>query len=211
MSKRYPITPLLLVVALVVPFAGCGKTGAPVSQPRSSASAPRTAATPSEQPVAPEANPPGDIPDSQVFVSYTSQVGRYVILAPEGWARTEHGGNVTFSDKYDGEQVILSESKTTPSVASVQRDQIPALERTGHAVRIQGVTTKTMPDGATAVVVVYTSNSRPDPVTDKRIRLGSATYYFYRKGVLAALTLWAPSGADNVDQWKRISESFRWQ
>ena len=29
-------------------------------------------------------------------------------------------------------------------------------------------------------------------------------------GVAAILFLWAPMGADNADQWKLISESFRW-
>jgi hypothetical protein len=25
------------------------------------------------------------------------------------------------------------------------------------------------------------------------------------------VTLWAPKGADNVDQWNRMSKSFQWQ
>ena len=67
-----------------------------------------------------------------------------------------------------------------------------------------------MPHGKAVVYVAYTSNSDPDPVTGKKVRLDNVTYYYYHQGTLAALTLWAPSGADNADQWKRISESFRW-
>ena len=67
-----------------------------------------------------------------------------------------------------------------------------------------------MPGGSTAIAVTYTSNSDPDPVTAKQVRLEDVTYYFYRQGSLAALTLWAPAGADNVDQWKLMSESFKW-
>jgi hypothetical protein len=211
MCKHYLIAVSLFVTVIGALSAGCRKaTAPPSSQPTSSTSALPTGTTPSEQPVEPEKNPPGDIPDSQVFISFTSQAGRYAVKAPEGWARTERGGDVKFSDKFDGEQVILSKSATPPTVGSVQRDQIPALEKSGHAVRIQSIKTKTMPHGQTAVVVVYTSNSEPDSVTDKQIRLDNVTYYFYRHGTLAALTLWAPSGADNVDQWKLISESFRW-
>ena len=33
---------------------------------------------------------------------------------------------------------------------------------------------------------------------------------FYKNGKLAVLTLWAPLGADNVDQWQRMSQSFKW-
>ena len=31
-----------------------------------------------------------------------------------------------------------------------------------------------------------------------------------KSGKMAILILWAPIGADNADQWKLISESFRW-
>ena len=39
-----------------------------------------------EQPLVPEKNPPGDIPDSQVFVTFTSPLG-FEVKAPEGWSR----------------------------------------------------------------------------------------------------------------------------
>jgi hypothetical protein len=121
-----------------------------------------------------------------------------------------HGSDVKFTDKFDGEQVALSKTAMPPTVSSVQRDQAPALQRHGRAVTIQGVKTKSMPHGNAVVYVVYTSNSAPDPVTGKQIRLDNVTYYYYHQGTLASLTLWAPRGADNADQWKRISESFRW-
>ena len=41
--------------------------------------------------LAAEKNPPGDIPDDQVFVAYTSRAGGYSLKVPEGWARTEKG------------------------------------------------------------------------------------------------------------------------
>jgi hypothetical protein len=57
----------------------------------------------------------------------------------------------------------------------------------------------------------YTSNSEPDPVTSKQVRLENNAYLFYKNGKLATLTLWAPLGADNVDQWQQMAQSFRWQ
>jgi hypothetical protein len=212
MLKRQ-LSAFFIAVAVVAMglLAGCHKAaGPPAPSPPPSASVPTINATPPEQPVAPEKNPPGDIPDSQVFITYTSPTGRYAVEAPEGWARVEHGTDVEFTDKFDGQQVALSERATPPTVSSVQRDQAQALQQHGRAVKIQGVKTRSMPQGNAVVYLVYTSNSAPDPVTGKQIRLDNITYYFHHQGTLAALTLWAPRGADNADQWKRISESFRW-
>jgi hypothetical protein len=145
-----------------------------------------------------------------VFITYRSTTGGYALEVPEGWARSVHGGDVKFTDKFDGVQVTLSKSAIPPTVSSVQREQVPALRHQGRAVKIQGVATKPMPHGNSAICLTCTSNSDPDPVTGKQVRRDETTCYYYHQGRLAALTLWAPTGADNVDQWKRISESFRW-
>src|SRR2546423_3925695 len=42
-----------------------------------------------ENAVAPEVNPPGDIPDTQAFVPYTNTAGGYRLRGPRRWARTE--------------------------------------------------------------------------------------------------------------------------
>ena len=164
-----------------------------------------------EKPVPPEKNPPGDIPDSQAFVTYTSKPGGYSVKAPEGWARSENGANVKFVEKVDGEQVEVTKSSTVPTVASIKRIQVAALQQQGHAIKIKNIVSKSMGHGTTAIIVAYNSNSESNPVTGKKIRQENATYYYYHQGKLAALTVWAPAGADNVDQWKLISESFGWQ
>jgi len=61
-----------------------------------------------------------------------------------------------------------------------------------------------------ALLIKYESDSDINPTTNKRIRLEKEAYLFYKDGKLATLTLWAPKGADNADQWKMMSESFRW-
>jgi len=53
-----------------------------------------------EKLVAPEKNPPGDIPDNQVFVTFTSPAG-FSLKVPEGWSRAQIDGGVRFFDKYD--------------------------------------------------------------------------------------------------------------
>jgi hypothetical protein len=60
------------------------------------------------------------------------------------------------------------------------------------------------------LLIKYESESEANPVTNKRIHLEDEAYVFYKNGKMAILTVWAPAGADNADQWKLISESFRW-
>lgn len=163
-----------------------------------------------EQPVAPEQNPPGDIPDTQAFVKYTSAAGSYEFEAPEGWARTESGPDVSFVDKLDGVTLTITDTASPVTAASVRNNQVAALQKSRRAVEVTAVKDVTLPGGA-AVFIVYTSNSEPNSVTGKQVRLENNAYLFYKGGKLAILTMWAPLGADNVDQWQRMSQSFRWR
>jgi hypothetical protein len=170
----------------------------------------QTDATAAEKPVAPEKNPPGDIPDSQVFVKYTSSQGGYEIEFPEGWARTTSGSNVIFTDKFDGLSVTVTDEAGPPNVESLRKNQAELLKKKGRAVRIQRIKDIRLSNGP-ALLMVYQSNSEPDPVVNKQVRLENSSYFYYKNGKLAELRLWAPLGADNVDQWNRISNSFRWR
>lgn len=163
-----------------------------------------------EKPVAPEVNPPGDIPDSQVFVEYISSQGRYELQVPEGWARTTDGTNVTFTDKLDGLSMAVSSAPAPPDPKSIRAAQAKTLQETGRAVKIRQIK-EVRVSGKPAVLLTYECNSEPNPVTSKQVRVENEVYFFYRDGKLAALRLWAPLGADNVDQWKLISESFKWR
>jgi hypothetical protein len=170
----------------------------------------QTDATAAEKSVAPEKNPPGDIPDTQVFVKYASSQGGYEIEFPEGWARTTRGSNVIFTDKLDGLSVTVTNAAGPPNVESLHKDQAELLKKTGRAVRIKGIKDIRLSYGP-ALLMVYQSNSEPDPVVNKPVRLENSSYFYYKNGKLAELRLWAPLGADNVDQWNRISNSFRWR
>ena len=163
-----------------------------------------------EQPVAPEKNPTGDIPDSQVFVNYTSNQGGYDIETPEGWARTTKGGDVIFTYKLDGLSVTVTNAARAPNAGSVRKIQAELLKMTGRAVRIKGIQDIKL-SYIPAVLMMYESNSDLDLVVNKQVRLENSSYFYYRNGRLAELRLWAPLGADNIDQWKLISNSFRWR
>jgi hypothetical protein len=162
-----------------------------------------------ETPIPVEVNPPGDIPDTQAFIKYMNTSGGYQIEVPEGWARTEKGADVTFVNKFDGVKVHVARAATAPSAISVQANEVKQIESQGHAVTISDVSEAQLPAGK-AIVLKFTSNSDPNPVTTTRVRLEDVTYIFFKNGKEAMLTVWAPQGADNADQWNRISQSFRW-
>jgi hypothetical protein len=176
------------------------------SSPQSGSQA--ASSTTQEKPIAPETNPVGDISDTQVFVNYQASNGGYSLDVPEGWARTTDGTNVRFDAQFDGVSVSLHPNSPVPAAAksdpSVQA-QINAL----RAFQETDVSLQKLPAGD-AVRITGTANSDPDPVTGKQVRLDEEIFLFYKNGALAAVRLWAPQGADNVDQWKRMIESFRW-
>jgi hypothetical protein len=152
-----------------------------------------------------EKNPPGDIPDDQVFVSYASSAGGFSLKVPEGWARSEKGSDVDFVDKFDGVAVSVAAAAAAPTV----KDVVAGLEKPGKAVRVVSSKEIRLPAGQ-ALLVKYESDSESNAVTNKRLRLENEAYVFYKNGKTATLTLWAPKGAGNADQWKLMSESFRW-
>jgi hypothetical protein len=191
----------LIIFLLAGFFSGCAKS--------TTGTIPQVSTAQGETPVAPEQNPTGDIPDSQAFITYRPADGQYQIEVPEGWARSSQGSEVSFVDKLDGVKVALGQALSAPTAASAQANEVAALLKSGHAVQVDNVQDVQLPSGP-AVLISYNSNSEPDPVTGKQVRLKNNMYLYFHNGRLATLTLRAPLGADNVDQWQRISQSFRW-
>ncbi|BAB51113.1 hypothetical protein [Mesorhizobium japonicum] len=166
-------------------------------------------ASAAEKPIQPEKNPPGDIPDSQVFIDYTSPLG-FTLKVPEGWARSDRADGASFVDKLDGVAVTVSKADAAPTVDSAKADYVAKLEAAGRAVKVSAVKQVKLPAG-TAIRIVYTSNSEPNAVTNRQVRLENERYLYFKDGKLVALELYAPKGADNVDQWQLMSNSFRWK
>jgi hypothetical protein len=210
MRKSGVIVSLAVALLVVAGFIGCGKQKASTSNAAASSIQQQGGSASTEKPVAPEKNPPGDIPDNQAFVKYVSSQGGYELEAPEGWARTESGRNVRFVYKLDGLSVGITRATRQPTSSDIRNHRAGQIVKTGRAVDIKSIEDVRI-SNSPAVHMTYESNSDLDPVTNKQVRLGNDVYYFYKNGSLAELRLWAPLGADNVDQWKRISRSFTWR
>ncbi|MBB3932424.1 hypothetical protein GGR25_003482 [Kaistia hirudinis] len=160
-----------------------------------------------ETAVAAEKNPPGDIPDSQVFIVYSGPSGASMKV-PEGWARKDLADGARFFDKYNAVELTIGGAAVAPTVASARDGEVADLVMNGHAIKIMALKPVKLP-GGTGVVVEYTENSDPNPVTNKQIRLEGVRYLIFSNGKLATLDMKAPAGADNVDQWKLMATSVR--
>ncbi len=162
-----------------------------------------------EKAVQAENNSPGDIPDNQVFVSYRSTLG-FTLQVPEGWSRADRPDGVRFFDKYNLIDVGIAHSDAARNAGSMRSHEVATLVAGGRAVEIASVKDVKL-EGGLAVRIVYTSNSEPNPVTDKQIRLEHERLIFYKDGELATADFAAPAGADNADQWRLMANSFRWR
>jgi hypothetical protein len=158
----------------------------------------------------PEASPPGDIPDDQAFVAYSTAGGRYTVKVPEGWARTEAPGRVTFTDKLNRIDVQVIDAAVAPTVESTRADVVPALAAGESCFSLVGVNSLTRPAGS-AVQTLYRADSAPDPVTGKVVYDDIERYSFWKDGTELVLTLAGPAGSDNVDPWRIVTDSLAWR
>jgi hypothetical protein len=149
----------------------------------------------------------GDIPDTQVFLTYSNKPAGYSITYPEGWAQRGSGSNVVFSDKNNVIRAVVAKG-AAPTPASVtaalnaEKAHKPSLT-VGSASTLQI-------GGAPVVKISYSTISAPNPVTGKRIQLLVNRYVYTHKGTVVILDLATPKGVDNVDAYKRIARSWKW-
>jgi hypothetical protein len=162
-------------------------------------------------PNAPEVNPPGDIPDDQVFVAYTPPAAGFSVKVPEGWARSEPGGGVVvFTDNLNSIRMETVAAASAPTVASAEQSEVPAITAAVKNIASTRATAVTRKAGR-AVLITYRADSSPDAVTGKVRRLDVERYEFWRNGTQVILTLSGPQGADNVDPWRIVTDSFGWR
>ena len=186
-------------VALALGVTACGSSG---SSKGSSASS---------NPKAPETkNPPGDIPDTQAFITTADPQSRFNVKVPEGWARQDQGTATTFSDHYNNIRLDTVAATTAPTVDSASSAEVPRITATGAKVADVKVTA-TQRTAGPVVLITYTADSAPNPVTGKVAREAVERYEFWRSGVEAIVTLAAPVGSDNVDPWRVVTNSFQWR
>ena len=196
----------LILAAVGLCAAACSSTGSAGSTPASSAPASRTAGAAS---AATESPPPGDIPDTTVYVAYRPASGQYEVKVPEGWARTVSSTGVSFTDKLNI-ITIQTVRAAAPTIASASTAEVPQIQGSANGFSLTGVSTVSRPAG-TVVLIRYAADSRRDPVTGKVFRDAVERYEFYRNGTEAVVTLAGPAGADNVDPWRTVTNAFRWR
>ena len=206
-----------LLAALVM--AGCGSGGHKAAASSTGATTTQTSktATQATTTTAPASTGPGalqaeansaaagDIPDNQVFLAFANHAAGYSMKYPEGWAQHGSAGQVTFRDKNNIVRIVIGRG-AVPTRASVRAD-IAHLASAKVESPPQAVTIS----GRPAFKVVYSTESAPNAVTGKRVKLVVDRYYLWNGGRRAVVDLGTPVGVDNVDAYRLMIESFRWR
>jgi hypothetical protein len=205
----------VVVVSMTALLTGCGAlTATPMpNQPTigTSRGAPNSAAPPTTPtPAETESNPPGDIPDNQVYVPFTAPGGGVSVKVPEGWAGSRTGTATQFTDKLNRIEIAPSASSSAPTIASVTSSDVPKLKSSVPNFNLGKITTEQRAGGR-VVLVRYQGDSPQDPVTGKVVRDAFERYVYHHGGQRLDLTLAGPTNADNVDPWRIVSESVKWQ
>lgn len=197
---------LVLVAGAGAGAAACSSS----STSTSSASSSSASSASSSSAVPKETNPPGDIPDTQVYVPWSPSGGGYTVKVPEGWSRTTQGSATVFADKYNSVRVEQVAATSAPTVQSVRTTDIPAIQAKSKGFSLVNVSV-VQRMGGSAVLAEYHADSPPDQVTGKSVTLDVQRYVFYKPGKgEVVLTLSGASNADNVDPWRTVTDSFRW-
>lgn len=200
--RRTLALPLAALAVAGAVLAGCGGASQPAGpRPTGTAAAPAPA----------ESNPAGDIPDNQAYVAYRSDRGGFTVKVPEGWSRTDGpDGRVTFTDKLNRIDIVTATATAAPTPQTVNAAVVPVLRRQVPGFTAGQVTTVSRPAGR-AIMLTYQGEGPADPVTGKVVRDSFERYAFFHAGRQADLTLSGPVGADNVDPWRTVTDSLRWQ
>jgi hypothetical protein len=216
-----PLPILATGVALALGLVACGGS-TPSSSPTTTTNNPSVSSSPSSSktsaaggsggaanPNAPEVVAPGDIPDNQAFVAYTPPSAPFSVRVPEGWSRSSAAGSVTFSDKYNSIEIRSQSSSTPPTSASVMAEVKSAhAKESGFNL---GKTSTVQRGSNSGILTTYEVGSAPNAVTGKSALLAVEHYEFAHNGTIVVLTLSGAKGADNVDPWRKVTDSLAWK
>ena len=193
---RYAL-PFVIVAALLAGCGGSKPSAATSTAPTTTAAPPAATTAPpattsaSPAPLAPEAQAAatGDIPDNQVFLTFRNAAAGYSMKYPEGWAQQGSGEQVTIRNKNNIVRIVVAPGAkpTVPGATQVTISGVPGLKST------------------------YRAQSAPNAVTGKRVTLVVNRYYLWHNGKRAVVDLGSPVGVDNVDAYRLMIQSFRWQ
>jgi hypothetical protein len=146
-----------------------------------------------------------------VFLVLRNAHGGYSMKYPEGWTIQGSGSDkLTISDKNNLVRVVISRA-VAPSPASVT-SALSALKQSSPTLVFTAPHTVALPASTHAVKAVYTTESAPNPVTGKRVKLIVDRYVLPRsEGQVATVDLGTPVGVDNVDAYRMMIQSFTWK
>ncbi len=150
----------------------------------------------------------GDIPDNQVFLVYSNRAAGFSMKYPEGWTELRAGHGVTFSNKNNLVRVIIGHG-AAPTPASVSAE-LKSAQAKNPTLMFSAPAAIRLPAGP-GVKTVYTTESAPNPVTGKRVKLVVDRYTFAKGHGVAVVDLGTPKGVDNVDAYRMMIDSFQWQ
>jgi len=150
----------------------------------------------------------GDIPDNQVFLVFRNTRSGYSIKYPEGWTQQGSGGDVSFKDKNNVVHIVVAKGGApTPAAVTAELTRLKASTPT---LRFQAPHTTSV-GPARVVKTNYTTQSAPNTVTGERVTLVVDRYVLAKGGKRAVVDLGTPKGVDNVDAYRLMIQSFRWQ
>jgi hypothetical protein len=195
------VSAVMATLAIAAVLAGCASSG---GGPSGSAVNSDTVTS-----AAPESNPPGDIPDTQAFVPFTSPGGLFTVSVPEGWARSTDGTATIFTDKANSVRIETGARAEAPNTESVQVDELPVIASSTPGYRAATVTAVQRRAGP-VILITYQGAAAPNPVTGKTGTDVFERYDYWHNGIEVMLTLSGPAGADNVDPWRTITDSLQW-
>jgi len=217
MKLRSTLAAGAAILALAAGALGCGgSSGTSTSSGASSGGGSSTSTTANTNttanavnPNAPDATPPGDIPDTQVYVPYSPPGGGYSVKVPEGWSRSSSGGAVVFTDNLNSIRLESVPASKAPTVASAKQSLVPQLSHSVNGFSAPKVSTVSRTAGP-AVLITYFAWGKPNPVTGKKPPEAVERYIFFHKGKEVILTLSGEKNADNVDPWRTVTNSLRY-
>ncbi len=150
----------------------------------------------------------GDIPDNAVFLTYKDAAHAFSIDYVEGWQVTTSTDGVQVRDK-DSSETVTIVPPVTDVAAYVSGTDLPALQAT-PPFRLEKQDTVKI-HGQDIIHLLYHVPSPPDPVTGKQVPSTVDRYYVPGTNGLAIVSLSTPNGVDNVDAFRQMIESFKWQ
>jgi hypothetical protein len=222
-KNKHLVAAVLVALALGALAAGCGSSSSSTSTSTTTETTATTegaeAAAPAEGgggegggkeavPSEAESLATGDIPDNQVFLLFTDKAAGYAVRYPEGWARTGNGNDVTFREKGNVIHIAVHKGPMPTEVSATKG--VEELHKSDPTVKPKAPE-KIELNGQPAVKIEYSRQSTPDPVTGKSVPLVVDRYEIGKGGKVAVIDLATPVGVDNVDAYRMISESFKWQ